>query len=95
MPGVKTLEAQGYKVNLVSTHGLVVPAGTPKEIVGILSAATKKALDTDEMNRKLAEIGVAPRYLDPAQLAALWAEDEVKLAKLIEQAGKSDSTAKP
>ena len=82
-PGVKTFEAQGYKLISSSSRGFSAPAGTPKEIVTILSDAIKKAVATDEHRKRMKEMGLTLRYLDPAQYAKYWDEYETTIKELL------------
>jgi tripartite-type tricarboxylate transporter receptor subunit TctC len=82
LPGVKTFEAQGYKDYSASSRGYVLPAGTPKEIVNILSGAMKKVMATEEHKKKMAEMGLSVRYMDPAQLGKFWDETEAMVKEL-------------
>ncbi len=83
LPGVKTFEAQGYKVYSASSRGYLMPAGTPKEILNTLSAAMKKVMATEEHKKKMAEMGLSLRYMDPAQLGKFW-DDTEKMVKELE-----------
>ncbi len=91
LPGVKTLEAQGYKVYFPALYGFLAPAGTPKEIVGVLTNAIKKTVDNPDLQKKLQETGMIPKYLTPDEYSALWTEIEefmkpaIELAKLEQQ----------
>ena len=87
-PGVKTFESQGYKVTLGTNQAYVVPAGTPKEIVDILAGSVKNAMDSDDMQKKMADLGFEPRYMGPVELAAFWEEMESQLGPVLEQAKK-------
>jgi len=82
-PGVKTFEAQGYKLISSSSRGFSAPAGTPEEIVNILSDAIKKAVATDEHRKRMKEMGLTLRYLDPAQYAKYWDEYETTIKELL------------
>jgi len=83
-PGVKTVEAQGYaKVVMGSSRGFCAPAGTPKEVVDVLSAAIKRVLDRDEVKSKMDEMWLDRRYLDAADFSAYWGEQEEMLKPLI------------
>jgi tripartite-type tricarboxylate transporter receptor subunit TctC len=82
LPGVKTFEAQGYKIYSASSRGYLMPAGTPKEIVNILSGAMKKVMATEEHKKKMAEMGLSLRYMDSAQLGKFWDESETMVKEL-------------
>ncbi|MHB0869358.1 MAG: Bug family tripartite tricarboxylate transporter substrate binding protein [Chloroflexota bacterium] len=85
-PNVPTLEEQGYKVSWASSRGYCLPAGTPKEIVDVLSAAFQKTINSDEHKQKAAEAALPLRYMDPAQYASYWEETEGVVKPLMESA---------
>ncbi|MBE0555627.1 MAG: tripartite tricarboxylate transporter substrate binding protein [Proteobacteria bacterium] len=83
LPGVKTLEAQGYKIYSAASRGFAAPKGTPKEIVEILSGAIKKVVATEDHKKKMADMGLTLRYMDQDQYAKYWEESEKLLAELL------------
>jgi tripartite-type tricarboxylate transporter receptor subunit TctC len=82
-PGVKTFEEQGYKLYSASSRGFAAPAGTPKEVVNILSGAIKKAVATEDHKKRMADMGLTIRYLDAAQYNKYWTEYETMLKELL------------
>lgn len=86
LPGVKTAEAQGYKLYNQQSRGWSVPTGTPREIVDILSLATKRAMETDEHKKSMEEQGLELRYMDPDQFGAYWDQMEAEVQPLMEEA---------
>jgi tripartite-type tricarboxylate transporter receptor subunit TctC len=89
LPGVRTAEAQGYKVYISSRGFISAPAGTPKKVVDVLGAALKKAINSDENKKKLAAVlGDSLRYLPPEQAGQGWDEVEADIKPLLEQAWK-------
>ncbi len=84
LPGVPTAESQGYKIYMASSHVVLAPAGTPKEVVGTLSQAIKTALDNDQVKSQLKAAGMVPHYLDPAQTAAFWEQMENDIRPMME-----------
>jgi len=82
-PGVKTFEEQGYKLYSSSSRGFAAPAGTPKEVVDILSGAIKKVVATDDHKKRMADMGLTIRYLDPSQYTKYWTEYEAMLKELL------------
>jgi tripartite-type tricarboxylate transporter receptor subunit TctC len=82
-PGVKTFEEQGYKLYDSSSRGFAAPAGTPKEVVDILSGAIKKVVATEEHKKRMADMGLTLRYMDSAQYAKYWNEYEAKIKELL------------
>jgi tripartite-type tricarboxylate transporter receptor subunit TctC len=87
-PGVKTLKAQGIPVVGGSFRGYALPGNTPQEIVDVLSAATKKALESKEVQDKMHKMGLTWRYMDPAQFEKLWDEMDAMMLKLIPEMKK-------
>lgn len=58
LPDVPTLTEAGYPdADFGGTFGLMLPAGTPPDIVARLNAAVKAALADTETRRKLVELG--------------------------------------
>ena len=76
LPGVKTAIAQGYKVEGAIINGLMVPAGTPKQIKDTLEAAIKKATADPSYGKRLNDSGMVPRFMDQAQYTSYWASNE-------------------
>jgi tripartite-type tricarboxylate transporter receptor subunit TctC len=82
-PDVKTFESQGYKVNFSSSRGISVPAGTPKEIVDVLAKATKKAMESADMQKKMDDGFLGMQYMDPAEYATYWDQFEAQTKELM------------
>lgn len=83
LPGVKTFEAQGYKLYNSSSRGLLMPAGAPKEVSDTLAASIKKAMDAPEHKQKMDELFVTQRYMDAAQFTTFWDEIDAEVAKFL------------
>ncbi len=89
-PEVKTIDAQGYNVVVPAAYGVIAPAGTSKAVVDILSKALKTAVENEDVVKRLADVGFTPRYMNPTQFGAYWADREKQAVPLIELAkGKS------
>lgn len=82
-PGVKTFVEQGYKLYSSSSRGFAAPAGTPKDVVKILSGAIKKVVATEDHKKRMADMGLTLRYLDPAGYNKYWDEYEAMLKELL------------
>jgi len=82
-PGVKTFEEQGYKLYNASSRGFAAPAGTPKEIINILSEAIKKVVASEEHKKRMADMGLTLRYMDPIQYAKYWDDYEAIIKELL------------
>lgn len=86
LPDAKTMASQGYQVSMPTSLGISAPAGTPREIVDILSGAAKKAIATEEHQKKVAELGYDLFYQDPGQFSKFWADYEIKIQSLMQLA---------
>lgn len=88
LPGVKTIESMGYSnvYDYASTIGMSAPAGTPKEVLAILSAALRTAMDTPDVKAKLTDLGYTVNYMDPQQYGSFWAGAEDVLKPLVDEA---------
>ena len=85
LPGVKTLEAQGYKAQPIGSDvGLSSPAGLPKEIVDLLTNSVRKAMGDEDFKKKMTEQGNTLRYLPPREYAAHWDGVDARFKPLIE-----------
>jgi tripartite-type tricarboxylate transporter receptor subunit TctC len=82
-PGVQTFEEQGYKLYSSSSRGFAAPAGTSKEVINILSGAIKKVVATEDHKKRMADMGLTIRYMDPAQYTKYWDEYETMLKELL------------
>ncbi len=91
-PEVKTVAEQGFPgFDASSWGGLLVPAGTPKEIVAQLSTALKGALADPTVQQKMLGAGTVASYLPSDQLATRMRNDYAKWGKVIQDNGiKSD-----
>ncbi len=88
VPEVKTLESQGIKVYMTTARAYSAPAGTPKEIIDILSSAIKQSTDGEAHRKKLEDMFTTVAYQDAAQFGAYWDEVDAQVKPLIELAKK-------
>ncbi len=84
MPGVKTFEAQGYKLYHAMNRGWAVPAGVPTDIMDVWVKALAKAIQSREHKDKMESMGYNVRYMSPDQFNALWTEMESTIPPLME-----------
>jgi tripartite-type tricarboxylate transporter receptor subunit TctC len=85
-PDVPTMEEQGYRIYISSSRGYVLPAGTPKPVVDVLSNAIKKVLSSDDHKKRIADMTLALRYMSPEDFGKYWEDFEtqiIELSKLI------------
>jgi tripartite-type tricarboxylate transporter receptor subunit TctC len=69
-PEVATMAELGFPIDFDTWYALYAPAGTPKEIVSRLNAATVQALQAPDFRERAAALGVDLLGSAPEQLAA-------------------------
>jgi tripartite-type tricarboxylate transporter receptor subunit TctC len=87
LPGLPTIAEQGvadYETS--SWYGILVPAGTPKEIVIRLNVEINKVLREPEVRRVLANDGADPVGGTPDEFAAYIKSETARLGKLVKDA---------
>ena len=88
MPEVPTLNEQGLKgFEGYAWQGLVVPTGTPPEVVNSLSKALQTALNSTTVKARLQALGVEPLPGTPAQMASYAKTEREKWGRVIKQVG--------
>lgn len=93
-PGVKSLQQQGYNVRLVVSRAMSAPAGTPKEIVDIVSASLKRITENAEVRGKMEALGQVVQYMNAAQFKDLWNEEETQAKQLLDMAWAEQKASK-
>jgi tripartite-type tricarboxylate transporter receptor subunit TctC len=74
----------GYEV--VNAYGMVVPAGTPRDVVARLQAEVVKAMDDPEIRAKLIAQGTDPVGSTPEAFGAFLKAETVKWRKVVKDA---------
>lgn len=85
VPTVSESGLPGFFFN--SWFTILVPAGTPKEIIARLHAEVLKALGDGEVRRKLEELGFTVRGSSPEELRSMTRDQLAKYARVIRQMG--------
>ena len=87
LPDVPTFAEQGVKDQEADTlTGIVVPAGTPKEIVELLSRTIAKGVAEPEVRERLAALGFRPVVNTPDEFAARIKLEIEKWGKVVRDA---------
>jgi tripartite-type tricarboxylate transporter receptor subunit TctC len=83
MPDVPTMRSQGYDVIAVSETGVVAPAGTPPNVVTVLSNAMRAVIATPEHQEKLRAMALTPAYLDASGFEKVWVDAENRVKPIL------------
>lgn len=87
-PDAPTFKEIGYDIRgTMHTNILVVPKGTPEEVVETLHEAFKKAVDTDDFKEFTKEAGGSPGYIGYQGLPSILDETVKEVAQSLEKIG--------
>ena len=87
LPDVPTAAEAGYpSFEATNVTGLIAPAGTPREIVDKLNAATQKVIAPPEVKEKFAAIGADTTGGTPEQFSAYIRDDLSKWTRIVKDA---------
>jgi tripartite-type tricarboxylate transporter receptor subunit TctC len=87
LPNIPTVgeSVPGYEA--IGWYGLGAPKNTPLEIVNKLNEATNTALADPKLKARLADLGVEPMPMKPAQFGTFVANEADKWTKVMKSAG--------
>jgi len=87
LPDVPTFAEAGYPaVEIGAWLGLLVPAGTPPEIVSRINGEVTRTIEQTEVREKMTKMGYLPVGGQSEILARLIREDYERFAKLMKDA---------
>jgi len=87
-PDVPTMQESGFPGFLVTSwNGVVVPAGTPKEIISRLNSELEEILKMPEVRERLSTLGADPVGSTPEEFGAFIKAEIEKWAKVIKATG--------
>ena len=86
-PEIPTLgeTVKGYATD--TWYGLLVPAGTPKEVIARLHAAAVKAINTPAVRERLLKLGADPAGSSPEEFRRLLESEQKTWAKVVKESG--------
>jgi tripartite-type tricarboxylate transporter receptor subunit TctC len=88
LPEVPTLKEAGVEgVEVVVWYGVLAPAGTPKEIVGVLANAIARAAWSPDVKQRLLEQGSEPVGNTPEEFGVLLRDEVAKWGEVVKAAG--------
>jgi len=87
-PDLRTLDELGFKgFDEAGQHGIIAPAGVPKEILAKLHGAIVTAMRNPEVTRRLADEGSVAVAGTPEEYHALIVRETAKWKKVVQAAG--------
>jgi tripartite-type tricarboxylate transporter receptor subunit TctC len=86
-PDLPTLRELGYAVEISDWQGIVVPAGTPKDVIATLHAAITKVIAAEDFKQRLDTLGMEVGGIGPAEYAAHIHNEIQRWGKLVRDAG--------
>jgi tripartite-type tricarboxylate transporter receptor subunit TctC len=84
VPSVAEAGVPGFEME--AWYGILVPAGTPRDVVAKLSGQIAQALKAPDVQEKLATLGADPVSATPAETAAFIEADAIKWEKVVRAA---------
>jgi tripartite-type tricarboxylate transporter receptor subunit TctC len=88
LPNIPTIAEAGVPgYELVSWYGILLPGRTPQPVISKLHQHTLLAVNSAEVQEKLAAQGVEPATSTPSELARYISTEIAKWAKLIKETG--------
>ena len=90
LPDVPTLKELGYQLGSPALYGILVPKGTPQEVVDTLYGAVKKVFDKygDQISEALTTIGAEPKLLGPVAYSEYLKAQSALFAGAVKAASK-------
>lgn len=88
LPDVPTAEEAGIRnFHMSIWYGMFVPVGTPREIVTRLTQEVFKALESRDMQQRMAAMSIEPWPGTPEEMAELVRSETARFATIIKSAG--------
>jgi tripartite-type tricarboxylate transporter receptor subunit TctC len=88
LPDVPSLKQSGYATTFAQWSALMVPAGTPEDIVAKLRAAAKKAAADANVIAIINKAGSPIEYLDAPEFQTYWDADAKLMIDAVRKIGK-------
>jgi tripartite-type tricarboxylate transporter receptor subunit TctC len=85
LPTVAEAGVPGFETS--AWYGLVVPTGTPKEVINRVNAETAKAMTLSDVKARLDATGMVPKTSTPEELDQKIHAEVAKWAKVVKALG--------
>ena len=87
LPLVPTIAESGYPdYQAMAWFGVAAPAGTPRDVVKLLDAGIRSAMNDKEIRQQLMTFGLQPDYLGPADFGVHISQQYEHYAQIIDEA---------
>ena len=87
LPGAPTIAESGYPGFEASVwYGVIAPAKTPKPVVDKIHAAVQNALASEDVKKRISDVGGEVTPGDQAQFAKLIHDERVRYGKIVREA---------
>lgn len=86
-PDIPTMKEGGVDITMPFWESIVVPAGTPDEIIAILDQVIRKAFEDPAVKKRIKDSGLDISYMDTAGIAELRAQSDAKVKAMVEALG--------
>jgi tripartite-type tricarboxylate transporter receptor subunit TctC len=84
-PDVPTLRELGYDVTHAIWHALMVPAGTPPEVVLTLRKALKSMVEDEAFKALMDKLGERVQYMSGEDFEKFWEQDYQRAGEILRQ----------
>lgn len=86
-PEVPTLKESGYDVSVEAWASVAVPAGTPQAVVDRLQTSIRHALEREDVQAKIRQIGADPQFMDGKSYTQYLLKERETTGAIIKEAG--------
>jgi tripartite-type tricarboxylate transporter receptor subunit TctC len=86
-PNVPTAREQGMDISAELWRGVVVPKGTPPQIIARLEDAVRKTVASPEFTRATEKLLVAPAFLPAAEFGKMIAREDAEIGRTVKALG--------
>jgi tripartite-type tricarboxylate transporter receptor subunit TctC len=86
-PNVPTAREQGMDISAELWRGVVVPKGTPPQVIARLEDAVRRTVASPEFTRATEKLLVAPAFLPAAEFGKVIAREDAEIARTVKALG--------
>jgi tripartite-type tricarboxylate transporter receptor subunit TctC len=87
LPETPTLRESGLPIDGVSWHGILGPAGLPRDVVDVIHRSVVNMIQDTQNRARLAALGLDPVGSTPEEFAAFIAAENLRWAQIAKQSG--------